>query len=77
MVSGMFFLKLQKISMQTFKKELITMSKKTEAYIKSSAAGLIAGGLAFMAVNSLSRHSMKRRSTAKVFRMLGALMDTI
>ena len=48
------------------------MSKKTEAYIKSSAAGL-----AFMAVNSLSRHSMKRRSTAKVFRMLGALMDTI
>ena len=50
------------------------MSKKTEAYIKSSAAGLIAGGLAFMAVNSLSRHSMKRRSTAKVFRMLGALV---
>ena len=53
------------------------MAKKTEAYIKSSAAGLIAGGLAFMAVNSLSRHSMKRRSTAKVFRMLGALMDAI
>ncbi|MBP1580380.1 MAG: hypothetical protein J6B57_09870 [Oscillospiraceae bacterium] len=53
------------------------MSRKTEAYIKSSAAGLIAGGLAFMAVNTLSRHTMKRRSTAKVFKMLGSLMEAI
>ena len=53
------------------------MSRKTETYIKSSAAGLIAGGLAFMAVNTLSHHSMKRKSTAKVFRMLGALMEAI
>lgn len=53
------------------------MSRRTEAYLRSGAAGLIAGGLAFMAVNTLSRHTMKRRSTAKVFKMLGALMDAI
>jgi len=54
------------------------MSRKTEALIKSSAAGVIAGGLAFMAVNTLSRrHTVKRRSTAKMFRMLGALMEAM
>lgn len=54
------------------------MSRSTEALIKSSAAAAIAGGLAFMAVNTISRrHSIKRRSTAKMFRMLGALMESI
>ncbi|MBP0983499.1 MAG: hypothetical protein J6A19_07210 [Oscillospiraceae bacterium] len=52
------------------------MSRRTEAYIKSGAAGLIAGGLAFMAVKSLCSHrSFRRMSTAKAFRMIGTLMD--
>ncbi len=54
------------------------MSRNSEALIKSGAAGLIAGGLAFMAVNSLSRkHYRKRKSTAKMFRLLGALMEAV
>ncbi|MGN1341267.1 MAG: hypothetical protein ACI4WS_13320 [Oscillospiraceae bacterium] len=52
------------------------MSRRTEAYIKSSAAGLIAGSLAFMAVKSLCSHrSFRRMSTAKAFRMIGTLLD--
>lgn len=54
------------------------MSRRTEAYIKSGAAGLIAGGLAFMAVNSIShRHSLRKKGTAKMFKILGALMDSM
>ncbi len=53
------------------------MSRQVESYVKSSAAGLIAGGLAFLAVRSLSRHhSFKKRSAAKALKMLGAMMDT-
>lgn len=52
------------------------MSRKTEAYLKSGAAGLIAGGLAFMAVKSVCSHrSFRKMSTAKAFRMIGTLMD--
>ncbi len=52
------------------------MSRRTESYIKGGAAGLIAGGLAFMAVKSLCSHrSFRRMSTAKAFKMIGTLMD--
>lgn len=52
------------------------MSRQCESYIKSAAAGLIAGGLAFMAVKAVSgRKSFKRMTAAKAFKMIGAMMD--
>lgn len=55
---------------------MFTMTRCTQSYIKSGAAGLIAGGLAFMAVRSLCSHrSFRRMSTAKAFRMIGSLLD--
>ena len=52
------------------------MSRRTHSYIKSGAAGLIAGGLAFMAVKSMCSHrSFRRMSTAKAFKMIGSRMD--
>lgn len=54
------------------------MSHKTESTIKGITAGVIAGGLAFIAVKSLSRRrSFKRMTTAKAFKMIGTLMDAI
>ena len=52
------------------------MTRRTQSYIKSGAAGLIAGGLAFMAVRALCSHrSFRRMSTAKAFKMIGSLLD--
>lgn len=52
------------------------MSRKTESLIKSTAAGIIAGGLAFMAVKSISSHrSFRRMTAAKAFKTIGTLMD--
>lgn len=52
------------------------MNRKINRGIKSTAAGLIAGTLAFLAVNSLSkRHSIKRMSAAKAFKTIGLLLD--
>ena len=52
------------------------MSRQTESYIKSAAAGLIAGGLAFLAVRAVSgRRSFKRMTAAKAFKMIGTMLD--
>lgn len=52
------------------------MSRKTQCLLKSTAAGVIAGGLAFMAVKSVSSHrSFKRMTAAKAFKTIGSLMD--
>lgn len=54
------------------------MSKETQSYIKSAAAGVITGGLAFMAVKSLTNNRRFRRKTAaKAFKVLGSFMDAI
>lgn len=54
------------------------MSRQTQSYIKSAAAGIITGGLAFMAVKSLTdNHRFKRKSAAKAFKVLGSFMDAI
>lgn len=54
------------------------MSKEAQSYIKSAAAGVITGGLAFMAVKSLTRsRRFRRKSTAKAFKVLGSFMDAI
>ncbi len=52
------------------------MSRRTECCIKSAVAGVVAGSLAFLAVRSLcGRHSFRRMTAAKAFRMIGTLMD--
>ena len=54
------------------------MTRETQRYVKSAAAGIITGGLAFMAARSLSgRRRLKRRTAAKALKVLGSYMDSI
>lgn len=54
------------------------MSREIQSYIKSAAAGVITGGLAFMAVKSITNNRrFKRKSAAKAFKVLGSFMDAI
>lgn len=65
-----------KYTFGNFQKGGERMSRQTESYLKSTAAGLIAGGLAFMAVKSMSgRRSFRRMSAAKAFKMIGTMME--
>ncbi len=53
------------------------MSHKTESVLKGAAAGVIAGGLAFITVKSVcSRRHFKRASAAKAFKTIGTLLDS-
>lgn len=52
------------------------MTRRAECCVKSVAAGVIAGTLAFLAVKSLCGHRCCRRmSAAKAFKTIGLLMD--
>lgn len=52
------------------------MTHKQESIVKAGVAGIVAGGLAFVAVNSLcSRRRTKRMTAAKALKMVGTLMD--
>ncbi len=52
------------------------MSKHTKCTLKSAAAGIITGGLTFLAVNRLSNtQKVGRRTAAKAFKVLGNFMD--
>lgn len=52
------------------------MTKAQDCCVKSAAAGVIAGTLAFFAVKSVCSHkSFRRMSAAKAFKMIGSLMD--
>ena len=52
------------------------MTRKQNCYIRSAAAGVITGALAFFTVKSLCPHrSFRRMSAAKAFKMIGSLMD--
>ncbi len=54
------------------------MSRQTQSYIKSAAAGVITGGLAFMAVKTLTNNRrFRRKSAAKAIKLLGNFMDSI
>ena len=54
------------------------MSHKQEVCIKAAVAGVVSGGLAFLAVRSLcSRRSFRRMSAAKAFKMIGTLMEAV
>ena len=59
-------------------KELMTMSHNQEVCIKAAVAGVVSGGLAFLAVKSLcKRRSFRRMTAAKAFKMIGSLMEAI
>ncbi len=52
------------------------MTRQQENCIKASIAGVVTGGLAFLAVKAYgNRRSFRRMTTAKAFRMIGTLMD--
>lgn len=54
------------------------MTRKQYCLIRSAAAGIVTGVLAFLAVRSLCpRRSFRRMSAAKAFRMIGTLMDAL
>ncbi len=54
------------------------MKDKQACLIKAAVAGVVTGGLAFAAVNSLGRKkSFRRMSAAKAFRMIGTVMDAL
>ncbi|MBQ8193760.1 MAG: hypothetical protein IJZ47_00190 [Oscillospiraceae bacterium] len=54
------------------------MTHKQECIVKAAVAGVVTGGLAFVAVNSLGRKkSFRRMTTAKAFRMIGTMMDAL
>ncbi len=54
------------------------MSKQTQSYVKGAAAAVVTGGIAFMAVKTLSNNRrFKRKATAKAFKVLGNFMDSM
>ncbi len=54
------------------------MNNKQECLIKAAVAGVVTGGLAFVAVNSFGRKkSFRRMSAAKAFKMIGSVMDAL
>lgn len=54
------------------------MTRKQSCLIRSAAAGVITGALAFLAVRSLCpRRSFRKMSAAKAFKMIGSLMEAI
>lgn len=53
------------------------MTKETTSVMKSAAAGIVTGGLAFMAVKTLTSSKRARRKTAaKTAKLIGNLMDS-
>lgn len=54
------------------------MSKEAQSYVKGATAAVITGGIAFLAVKSLSNNRrFKRKATAKAFKVLGSFMDSL
>ncbi len=52
------------------------MSNRTSSYIKGAAAGMVAGGLTFIAVKTLtSKRSSRRLTTAKAMKLIGTMME--
>lgn len=70
--------KTARIADNTNEKEMIFMTREQERYIKSAAAGAVTGGLAFLAVRSLtSNRRLRRKTTAKAMKLLGNFMDSL
>lgn len=75
-VRGIFVPKFADNNTANIQKGDVDMTRKQNCYIRSAAAGVITGALAFFAVRSLCPHrSFRRMSAAKAFKMIGSLMD--
>lgn len=54
------------------------MSREVQSVMKGAAAAVVTGGIAFLAVKSLSNNRrFKRKATAKAFKVLGNFMDSL
>ena len=54
------------------------MTRETSSVMKGAAAGIVAGGLTFMAVKSLSgSRRLRRKTAAKAVKVIGSFMDTL
>ena len=54
------------------------MSREAQSYVKGATAAVITGGLAFLAVKTLSNNRrFKRKAAAKAFKTLGNFMDSL
>lgn len=59
-------------------KELIRVTRETSSVMKGAAAGIVAGGLTFMAVKSLSgSRRLRRKTAAKAVKAIGGFMDML
>ncbi len=53
------------------------MTRETSSIMKGAAAGIVTGGLAFMAVKTFSGNRRFRRKTAaKAAKLIGNMMDS-
>lgn len=57
---------------------MINVTRETSSVVKGAAAGIIAGGLTFMAVKSFSgSRRMRRKTAAKAVKVIGSFMDAL
>ena len=54
------------------------MTKEMQSSLKGAAAGVITGGLAFLAVKTISSNAHSRRkAAAKAMKVIGSFMDSL
>lgn len=59
-------------------KEMISVTRETSSVMKGAAAGIITGGLTFLAVKSFSgNRRLRRKTAAKAVKVIGSFMDTL
>ena len=54
------------------------MTRETSSVMKGAAAGIVAGGLTFMAVKTFTgNRRLRRKTAAKAVKVIGSFMDMI
>ncbi len=57
---------------------MISVTRETSSVMKGAAAGIITGGLTFLAVKSFSgNRRLRRKTAAKAVKVIGSFMDTL
>ena len=57
---------------------IFSITKDMQSSLKGAAAGVVTGGLAFLAVKTLTSNARARRRTAaKAMKLLGSFMDAM
>ena len=63
---------------ENFQKGDDLMSREAQSYVKGAAAAVVTGGIAVLAVRSLTNNKrLKRKMTAKTFKAIGNIMDSL